>query len=109
MSADKNPEYNTDPGNATMDKVFLLSITEAEKYFDSDEARRCAPTAYAIARGAYTNDSYKTTDGDASCWWLRSPGRDKSSAAVVYDSGLIDSYGYSVGRDFGVRPAIWVG
>ena len=109
VSADKNPEYNTDPGNATMDKVFLLSITEAEKYFDSDEARRCAPTAYAIARGAYTNDSYKTTDGDASCWWLRSPGRDKSSAAVVYDSGLIDSYGYSVGRDFGVRPAIWVG
>ena len=28
VSADKNPEYNTNPGNATTDKVFLLSINE---------------------------------------------------------------------------------
>lgn len=29
VSADKNPDSSTDPGNATQDKVFLLSITEA--------------------------------------------------------------------------------
>ena len=110
VSADKNPEYNTDPGNATTDKVFLLSITEAKKYFDSDEARRCAPTAYAIAQGAYTNDSYKTTDGDAGCWWwLRSPGLSQYFAAFVYRGGAVYSYGSDV-RSVrgGVRPAIWV-
>ncbi len=60
VPADKNPNYTTNPGNATTDKVFLLSIAEAEKYFTTDEARKCAPTAYAKAQGAYTSDSNKT-------------------------------------------------
>lgn len=47
VSADKNPDYSTDPGNATQDKVFLLSITEANQYFTSDEARKCGTTEYA--------------------------------------------------------------
>lgn len=110
VAADKNPDYSTDPGNATTDKVFLLSITEAEKYFDSNKARRCAPTAYAIAQGAYTDDSYKTADGDACCWWrLRSPGGDQSYAANVYTGGAVYSHGINVDYDRdGVRPAIWV-
>ncbi len=58
VSADMNPEYNTNPGNATKDRVFLLSIVETEKYFTSDEARKCVPTEYAISNGAYTSDSY---------------------------------------------------
>lgn len=33
VTADKNPDYDTDPGNSTMDKIFLLSIKEANKYF----------------------------------------------------------------------------
>lgn len=40
VSAEKNPIYTTIPrGNATADKVFLLSITEVEKYFISDELK----------------------------------------------------------------------
>ena len=40
VSAEKNPIYTTIPrGNATADKVFLLSITEVEKYFISDESK----------------------------------------------------------------------
>lgn len=39
VSADKNPDYSTNPGNATQDQVFLLSITEVNKYFSSDSAR----------------------------------------------------------------------
>ena len=35
VSADINPEFNTNAGNATQDKVFLLSIIEAEKYLAS--------------------------------------------------------------------------
>ena len=68
VSADKNPDYSTNPGNATQDQVFLLSITEVNKYFSSDSARQCKPTDYAVANGAWESDS-------GNCWWwLRSPG-----------------------------------
>ena len=110
VSADKNPEYNTNPGNATTDKVFLLSINEVEKYFNSDEARKCAPTAYAKAQGAYTSDSYKTASGAATCWWwLRSPGYAQDSAASVYFDGSVNYRGHYVSYDNGaVRPALWI-
>ena len=120
VSADMNPEYNTNPGNATTDKVFLLSINEVEKYFNSDEARKCAPTAYAKAQGAYTSDSYKTASGAATCWWwLRSPGLSQYSAASVRYDGSVNYRGYDVGSvNYGgdyvdgdsdaVRPALWI-
>lgn len=109
VSADKNPQYDTDPGNATKDKVFLLSIVEAEKYFTSDEARKCVPTEYAISNGAYTSDSY-TKGGKATCWWwLRSPGFSQVTAASVDFVGSVDRYGYTVNSDYySVRPALWI-
>ena len=110
VSADKNPEYNTNPGNATTDKVFLLSINEVEKYFNSDEARKCAPTAYAKAQGAYTSDSYKTASGAATCWWwLRSPGYAQKHAAYVNKYGSVNGDGHSVNYAYdAVRPALWI-
>ena len=110
VSAHKNPEYNTNPGNATTDKVFLLSINEVEKYFNSDEARKCAPTAYAKAQGAYTSDSYKTASGAATCWWwLRSPGGNQYFAASVNYYGSVNYGGYAVNNDTAaVRPALWI-
>lgn len=110
VSADKNPEYNTNPGNATTDKVFLLSINEVEKYFNSDEARKCAPTAYAKAQGAYTSDIYKTASGAATCWWwLRSPGYNRNIAANVNSYGSVYYFGYNVHTDYvAVRPALWI-
>ena len=110
VSADKNPEYNTNPGNATTDKVFLLSINEVEKYFNSDEARKCAPTAYAKAQGAYTSDSYKTASGAATCWWwLRSPGFNQLYAARVSNDGSVGYFGDHVLDDNdAVRPALWI-
>jgi hypothetical protein len=47
VTADKNPEYDTDPGNATEDKIFILSVEEAYNYFPSDEDRCCEATTYA--------------------------------------------------------------
>lgn len=110
VSADKNPEYNTNPGNATTDKVFLLSINEVEKYFNSDEARKCAPTAYAKAQGAYTSDIYKTASGAATCWWwLRSPGDHQTYAAIVNYDGSVYYYGNLVNYAHdAVRPALWI-
>ena len=105
VSVDKNPRYSTDPGNYTTDKVFLLSINEAEKYFNSDEARKCAPTAYAKARGALTSV------GDAKTWWwLRSlTGPDYAAFADASSGGLIYyNNGYVTSNGGGIRPALWI-
>ncbi len=103
VSADKNPEYSTNPGNATQDKVFLLSITEVNKYFSSDSARRCKATAYADALGAYVA-------GNGNCWWwLRSPGHLQGTAAYVNYGGNVYGDGNGVNRsDSAVRPALWI-
>ena len=108
VSADMNLKYNTNPGNATKDRVFLLSIVETEKYFTSDEARKCVPTEYAISNGAYTSDSY-TKGGKATCWWwLRSPGGSQNLAAGVNRGGSVSGLGYDVNFDCAVRPALWI-
>ena len=104
VSADKNPKYSTDPGNATTDKVFLLSINEAEKYFSGEQARKCTTTAYviAIAQSEYDNKY-------VSWWWLRSPGDKQKNAARVNYAGSIDYSSLSVSGNVGcVRPALWI-
>ena len=103
VSADKNPQYDTDPGNATQDQVFLLSIVEAKKYFSSDSAKQCSPTNYAVANGAYKSN-------DNICWWwLRSPGCYQSSVAFVDFDGSVGRGGHYVDNDISaVRPAMWI-
>ena len=110
VSADKNPEYDTNPGNETTDKLFLLSISEVTEYFDDDESRKCVPTAYAKARGAYTSNRNKTVSGEETCWWwLRSHGVDQEDAANVNSGGDVNEYGGSVrDRYMTVRPAMWI-
>lgn len=102
--ADKNPDYSANPGNATQDQVFLLSITEANKYFNSTGARQCEPTDYAVANGTWESDS------DNFCWWwLRSRGYGQGSAARVSGGGIVSSAGYDVDYNNGaVRPAMWI-
>ena len=109
VSADANPDCSTDPGNATTDKIFLLSINEAKKYFCSDEDRMCVPTEYAKANGAYTSNWY-TKNGVPTCvWWVRSPGFFRNYAALVGDDGSVDYGGLYVHYDHAyVRPAMWV-
>ncbi len=112
VTADKNPLYSTSPGNNTTDKVFLLSVTEVNKYFSSDEARMCAPTDYAIAQGTSTSSSY-STGGKATCyWWLRSPGYRSNYAAGVDAGGSpVPTVvgGSDVNRsNAAVRPALWI-
>lgn len=107
-------KWSTSGGNNTEDKVFLLSYAEANKYFGvtydniSNTKSRVAPTAYAIAQGAWASSSNKTADStDAGWWWLRSPGFYQSSAAYVLGYGLFR--GDDVIRVSGsVRPALWV-
>lgn len=109
VTADKNPQYETEPGNATTDKVFLLSTTEAEKYFSTEEERKCVPTEHAKANCAYTSSSY-TKDGAATCmWWLRAPGNSQNYAANVFSDGSIYYFGNYVYYAYScVRPAMWI-
>ena len=109
LTNDNNAKYGTFGGNSTEDRVFCLSIAEAESLFKDDESRRCVPTPYALGKGCYKSNWY-FINGRACCWWwLRSPGRDQGDAALVDAGGALYLYGHDVGLDNGaVRPALWV-
>ena len=110
VSADKNPQYDTDPGKATTDKVFLLSTSEVNMYLTYYEERQSVPTDYAIAKGAYKNtESIYVKDGAVTCsWWLRTPGYAQNNARIVCQDGYDLPNGIFVNNSIGVRPAIWI-
>ena len=102
--------------DASADKVFLLSISEADRYFPDNEARRCLPTRYAIGRGAY-----QSSVGRTCFWWLRTtvdhmdrslegePVETITRASLVGSTGRIVDIGhYMSNQQYAVRPAIWV-
>ena len=108
VKADWNPQKSIDPGNDTSDKVFLLSIKEANQYFSSDIERRCRATPHCYSQGAIIVDSNCS-------WWLRSPGHTSDRAATVFrggtviDGGMIDYCGPDVNSgEIAVRPALWI-
>lgn len=92
-----NSEYSTS------DRVFLLDATEANEYFDSDDARQCEATEYALVNGA------NILNGN-SWWWLRSTGFYwDTDYAYVGSDGKINDYGLRVNNAYStVRPAMWV-
>lgn len=97
---------STDFGNDTMDKIFLLSQDEANKYFALDEDKQCTSTAYTMSQGAIHEAEY----GNNCYWWLRSQhtnGDNQSALAVTYSGKLNNgSKVYSVG--VAVRPVMWI-
>lgn len=105
-----NPEYGTSGGNPTEDKVFLLSIQEAEQYLARgklySESRYGLPTAYSDTW------NLEKEDGNAS-WWLRSSGEEGYSTSFIsymYTFGAVSTYGTYPDESPGpgVRPAMWV-
>lgn len=81
-----NPKYSTNGGFESVDKLFALSLGEAEEYLSSDALRKV---------GAW--------------WWLRTPGSSLLSAVSVYEDGSIYDTGINIDyTDGGVRPAMWV-
>lgn len=85
LNNDKNSRYNTPGGVPTTDKVFLLSINEANQLFAYDRAR-----------------------ANVSWWWLRSPGGNPNSAACVSYGGEVTTNGSNVNINSGVRPVMWI-
>ncbi len=93
--------YKVRGGKATTDKIFLLSIEEAEQYFPAYSERVCFPTEYAVSKGAWIDDNRCD-------WWLRSPGQEQDRAAYIAHAGYVDNYGCDVYGTCCVRPALWV-
>lgn len=104
VTVDRNTSSNTDPGNNTTDKVFLLSTAEYHQYLALSDARRCQGTAYCFAQGAQ-HDYYGMCR-----WWLRSPGSYHGCCVIcVNDDGMYGGGGASVTTDtIAVRPALWI-
>ncbi|MBR2952867.1 MAG: hypothetical protein IKC45_00620 [Clostridia bacterium] len=99
-----NADYNTDGGNDTKDKIFLLSIDEAKAYLPSTVERVCIATKYAESQGSQLEGLTR------SCrWWLRSPGSTLYNASFVKIDGFILQLGTPVSVEKrSVRPAMWV-
>ena len=80
--------YRTDAGNDTVDRVFLLSLDEAEEYRQG--------------RKQLFSDNEVTS-------WLRSPGCSRIDAAMITMGGGVDAIGNNVDNTrMGVRPAMWI-
>ena len=118
-----NKRAGGDGGNDTKDKVFLLNINEAKKYFKMsqnafyDYTSKSAvrvPTAYAKSQGASTFDYIRDYKGKTE-WWLRSPAGGQSFAAYIYPDGsmyegVVSTAGPrgSVNEQKGICPAMWI-
>ena len=98
--ADINPNNtDVDPGANTLDKVFLLSVKEVEKYFENKSVRMYG-TKYLSNKLGLTQSQYIE-------WWTRTPGYKNSNA--VYVTSSWNSAGMPVDwATYGVRPAMWI-
>lgn len=98
-----NPDFPSPSGDATVDKVYLLSLNEALHYFSSVSDRKATCTT-----ASYTQTF--TDDNDYCVWWLRTPGARLESAVGVDPSGQVMTVGYDCYKNeqIGVRPVVVV-
>jgi surface protein len=103
-----NPDYSTEGGNDTMDKVFLLSLAEAVNTtygFTDNNSRRSTNTAY-VTGGGKIGSSGMYDVGKSDIWWVRSPGQYLYTAARVFINGSVNTDGDNVyNTGVAVRPA----
>ncbi len=108
-----NPQYGTEGGNDTTDKVYLLSLDEVENpsygfvSHNSTSATRVAVNTAYTAGGGEIRSEYMNSAGKVDYWWLRSSGDDSDHASCVRDFGDVDADGnYVFDTNHGVRPAL---
>lgn len=124
-----NYAYNTNGGNDTVDRIFLLSedevyLASTAAYFGfvaagdyassstvakvrdiQDEGKRAQGSTYSKAKGLWCN--HESGFEGNSMWWMRSPGKSNRDAAFVCNKGFIRYYGTRVNaQDVGIRPAM---
>ena len=115
--ADENPEYNYVTGYMTEDKIFLLSITEVNKYLPTSSDKQADTTRYAVKKGARVvasvshNDTENGSCNDPHCWalwWLRTNGQYTTYKTYVYNSTISVNGNFLAISHMSVRPALWV-
>lgn len=84
------------------DKVALLSVADAKKYYEYDSWRVSTATKSAETDGARIENGY--------CWWwLLDKGASNNFASYVHFDGTVRENGFAVDYDLvAVRPIIWV-
>ena len=91
------------------EKVFLLSLEEAEKYYPRPKKRICIASQHTRnALHSTNNDAWVNSDG--SCfWWLRDLGDGDLNVSYVGIDGEIHGSGiFAAATGFCVRPAVWI-
>ena len=97
-----NSQYGTKTGVDTVDKIFLLSADEVEKYFPWEE-QRISMASLQVIFNSNVSDTY-----GRGYWWLRTAGEHEGRAAYVRSLGAIMYDGHNVYRTRSVRPAMWI-
>ena len=92
-----NYYYKTDGGNDTLDKIYLLSLSE------TDEEKEYGFTDSYGMTIKYSN--YADLD-DYQYWWLRTPGEKNISAAAVDMFGEAYVGGGERDMEVGIRPVL---
>ena len=128
-----NEEYQSFGGKKTSDQIFCLSIDEVNEYLlneNLDVGAKLTEYAAQRARELFKGEKdgfqhFQREDTDEAEWWLRSPGEDNESAAMVTVNALIakkklfhteyekapsqiDECGGYVTDIAGIRPAFWL-
>ncbi len=109
FSQDEQDMIKLTSNESSQDKVSLLSRTEVQSYFKTDEERKAEQTEYAAE---------KTGFNGYGPWWLRSQtdAYFSNAADTVDDNGSlyltwsrkIRILAFRVDQNLSVRPAIWV-
>lgn len=98
-----NYYYKTDGGNDTLDKIYLLSLSETDEAKETEEAKEYGFTDSYGMTIKYSN--YADLD-DYQYWWLRTPGEKNISAAAVDMSGKAYGGGGESDMELGIRPVL---
>ncbi len=103
-----NYSYNkTIDGTNTFDKIFLLSVFEANQYFPDNKDKYCALTDYCIKKATNWSSDYMTEGRATGIWWLRTSDVWFGNGAVVAINGSIDQKINNI-QSVAVRPVLWV-
>lgn len=118
----KAKQYVANLDSSTTDKVFILSKSETEKYFPTDESRRCALTKYAYSGAMIQQTSIRIDDKPTGMYWTRSCNVSTKidsydNTTCFYDYFIVTGndgcFCNTVGAritiyDASIRPAMWI-
>lgn len=119
----KNERFGTKSGRNTIDKIFILSADECNKYFYNNnmeyndknkDNKKLAGTKNKKYKNYWVQDLYKESKEDewfSSCsrFWLRTQGEMWWTACFVDSNGFVNTRGLTINQaGIGIRPAMWI-